>query len=296
MRLRTWLAVVFIAIFGLAVAFQSRSTPAFAQLDTLEFDVATPGIEETPATSVPNATPSEIEAATNRYFAAVEAYRLEENRYGLARDQYYQLNTLAALDEAIRRGREVLRARAEVLNAYFSYLRLILQNTKGIDLTDKAAADEELQAWQTKLEGYVEEIPQVSDRVQLNTAFAKLNDESRTVKSTAYGTLVLIKIGEIQTAADTARILQERTTEAVKNATTLSAAQVEISTRGLNEISLLLQRANNNTFTLLEDYREQKTRGDFTESGYRNFQSNAEFSYLELRQVVDYLREIQKTL
>ncbi len=241
-------------------------------------------------------TPEAIQAATTRYFAAVETYRIEENRYNLARDQYYQLNTLTALDEAIRRSKEVLRARSEVLHAYFSYLRLILENTKGIEINDKINADLDLVRLQEDLETYVLLIPNAQDRQQVNVLFENLNSRSREIQSAAYGTLMLIKIGEIQTAADTAGILQQRTQSAIEQSETLSAAEVEISTRGMSEISLLLQRANNNTFTLLENYRQQKSRGNFSESGYRSFQSNAEFSYLQLRQVVDYLREIQQGL
>lgn len=297
MRTRTFLLWIFLTVLSLSGLASQSSRPVFAQLDALEFDVATPTqSDETVATSTPQATPAEIEAATTRYFSAVETYRLEENRYSLARDQYYQLNTLASQDEAIRRSREVLRARADVLQAYFSYLRLILQNTKGIDLDDKAAADQRLQLWQEELESYVQQIPLLTDRQQVNAAFDLLNTRSDEIQSSAYGTLVLIKIGEIQTATDTAGILHQRTKDAVENSTTLSAAQAEISQRGLAEIVTLLQRANNNTFTLIEDYREQRTRDNFSESSYRSFQTNAEFSYLQLRQILDYLREIQKTL
>lgn len=249
-----------------------------------------------PEATFSGATSEEIEAATTRYFAAVEAYRLEENRYNLARDQYYQLNTLAALDEAIRRSKEVLRARAEVLQSYFSYLRLILQNTKGIDLDDKARADQALQTWQIELETYVQQIPAATNREQVNALFSQINVRSKEIRHSAYGTLVLIKIGEIQTAVDTATLLSERTGRAVESSETISAANKEIAERGLEEIRTLLQRANNNTFTLLEDYRERNGRGDFSESNYRGFQTSAEFSYRQLRQVVDYLREIQKDL
>lgn len=272
------------------------ASPVQAQAETLQFDTATPIATQAGITDSGGVSPDEIDAATSAYFTAVEAYRLEESRYNLARDQYYQLNTAASLDEAIRRAKEVLRARAEVLAAYFRYLRLTLQNTKGIDLDDKAAADQRLQALQLELEAYLQQVPNVNDRQQVNTLFTQLNTRSKDIYSAAYGTLILIKIGEIQTAIDTSALLRERTVTALEANETVPTATKEIGRRGLDEITTLLQRASNNLFTLREGYREDALKNGFSESGYRTFQTSAEFSYVQLRQVLEYLKEVQKGL
>lgn len=283
--------------FAVLVAFFSAPavlSSIHAQESTLEFETATPAQDV--STDAGGVSQAEIDAATASYFTAVEAYRLEENRYNLARDQYYQLNTAAALDEAIRRAKEVLRARAEVLAAYFRYLRLTLQNTKGIDLDDKALADQKLEAQQVAFEEYLLKIPAANDRQQVNALFDELNLTSKNIYASAYGTLILIKIGEIQTAIDTAALLQERTKSALENSETVSSSTKEIGRRGLEEITTLLQRASNNLFTLREGYQEDLARNTFSESSYRTFQTSAEFSYLQLRQVLEFLREVQKGL
>lgn len=294
MRWRFGLLVfVFLGAFVLWKAIVNTPDAVFAQLEQQT-------LPELPAQQTQDpllpTTIAELEAATDAYFLAVETYRAQETRFSLARDQYYQLNTLAALDEAIRHSREVLRARADVLQSYFRYLRLTLQTTRGIDLDDKSAADAELANWDAVFEQYKGRISAANNREQINAMFEELNARGREVQSTAYSTLILIKIGEMQIAIDTSGLLQEKTRQALDQSQAITAAEKEIALRGLDEITTLLQRANNNNFTLREDFRTQRTRGDFTESHYRSFQTNAEFTYLQLRQVVDYLREIHKNL
>lgn len=210
-----------------------------------------------------------------------------------AREDYYQQNTLAALEEANRRAKDVLRARSDVLHSYYRYLRLSLEATNGIELADKEEALAQLRFWEEALIEHREATAPLVSRPQLDGHLRLLNDQKLSLVSAAYSSLSLMKMGNIQTAVDNTILVREYMADQIDQSS-LAAAEKEIKLRGLEEVDRLVQAARNNYAKLREDYMLFTRQNNYSEQNYRAFQGNAEYSYLQLRQSLSFLKEISR--
>ncbi len=250
------------------------------------------------ATPVEEAQPDDLsvlQRATEKYFDAVETYRDEERKFLIAREQYYQLNTLNAQDEAIRRGQELLRARAAALRTYFQYLNVIVVRTRGIELDDKNRIILALEDADRALSTYEEGIRSLNSREKVDRHFVLLNNLKPDFYNTAYSALAAIKLGEVQTAIDSSTVLSQDL-KAVIESTQLSAAEKALRTRGLEEVERLLQRAKNNRQTQRDQFVRNSIGGNYNEGVYNQFRTDIEFSYTQLRQAHSFLKEVTEGL
>lgn len=238
---------------------------------------------------------STLENATQSYYSAVEAYRDADERFVLAQSDYYQQNTLASLEEALRRSKDLMRARGTVLETYFTYLQLTLQDTRGLESTDKDAVISQLNFWRNQMFSYRELVPTLESRIQVNDHLQLFNSQESSFLHTAYTSLILTKIGRIQTALDSAMSVRSDLELSIQNSS-LSAADKAIKLRGLEEVDQVIQGARNSVLALQIDFRSDSARGSYTRQGYQSFQSDAEYSYLQLRQISEYLKEIARGL
>lgn len=260
--------------------------PVQAQFDTQVIEEATPTQGELGQLI----DPTNIEDARAEYFKTVEAYRESEQRYLISQEQYYKLNTVASLDDAIRRGKELLVLRASALRQYFLYQELVLRATTGVDLGDKAAAIEDLEAWQARLRQDETRFLDLEQRSEVDAAFEELNVFDSQIIGLHYRVKVLSKIGELQTAMDTAKGVSEGMRQQLIEAD-ISAADRAIKERGLREAIALLERGQGQLFEELDTYRTALS-GNFNRGRHDQFQSAAENIYLLLRQTYAYMDEV----
>ncbi len=233
----------------------------------------------------------ELQDTTQKYFEAVETYRDVEKQYIISREQYYQLNTLAAQNDVISRGQEVLRARALALRLYYQYLSIVVRRTRGIELSDKNEVLTRLDDSIRQLVSYQEGIRALDTREKIDQHFKVFNSQKSSYHNAAYSALAAIKTGEIQTAIDSSSVLATDLKDAI-NVSDISAADRALKQRGLEETDRLLQRARNNVTELRGQFLRYTSTGNYNDSGYRQFQSNAEFGYTQLRQAYNFLREV----
>lgn len=286
--LRVRFLALVLAFFGVVLSVAVPLVQAqFTESDTINEATAAPQELEL----FPKVSEEERQAASEAYFSDVAAYRDAEERFLVAREQYYQLNTLASQEEAIRRGKEVLTARAQVIQSYFIYLRLTLLNTTGIDLDDKATTEQELQFWANELKEFQKTIPELTTRAQIDQELLKFNEQEDAYQNIGYAALILIKLGNVQKALDTAYVVRDELVEAGLNAN-LSAVKKADQERGVEETDRLLQQAKNNLLGLRQEWQERAGKNRYKESDYRNFQQDSEFSYLQLRQAYEFMQEL----
>lgn len=262
---------------------EAVSTDDFSASNT---EGATPTASEEAAVVYAN-----LDKIAQNYFQQVEDYRNIEKRYLIARETYYQNNTLAAQDEAIRRAKEVMQARLTVLDTYFAYLQHALDQTLGIELDDKQLMSTHLGNIRADIEIYEELIANAQDRYMINVEFQRLNEKKRDFQSTAYSTLALMKIGQLQIAIDQGHTSRDKVEEWLQQAD-ISEAQKAKKERGLEEVDLLINRASNNLVEVQTDWRRRAGETYYGEGTYRSFQDKAEYSYLQLRQALTFLQEV----
>lgn len=239
--------------------------------------------------------PAVLEATTQRFFSAVETYRDDAGQFLIAQQTYYQLNTLASQDEAIRRAKNVMLSRAELLNIYFTYLHLSVLQVRGVELSDKEMTLNQISSILSELSIYKDQIPEVSTRAEANSHLIKFNERRGGFLSAAYASLELIKIGQTQTAIDTAAILR-RDMETMVNEAPISAADRAIKLRGLSEASSLLQTSSADLNKILLQHRQLVAQGSLSEQNYRSFQTELEPVYIQLRQSEAFMKEVAKGL
>jgi hypothetical protein len=281
---RSLFSLLCLAILVFGAAFFVAS----AQADTAEgTPVATPEVTN----SENEALAQELQDITEKYFEAVETYRDLEKKYTISREQYYQLNTLAAQDDVIMRGQDVLRARAVALRLYYEYLTIIVKRTRGIELTDKNDILTRLDDGIRQLQAYEEGIRELDTREKIDQHFKVFNTQKNAFQHAAYTALTAVKMGEIQTAIDSSSVLVTDLKGTV-NTTDISAADRAVKQRGLEEVDRLLQRSKNNLLTQHTQFLRYTVSGNYNEPTYRQFQSDIEFSYTQLRQAYNFLREV----
>ncbi len=273
--------------FSLNLNTAQAQTPDFS---SVIIDEVTPAETTDDATSQA-ADQASIQSTLEQYFREVEAYRTAEGQYGISRQQYYQLNTLAAQEDAINKAKSVLRARAQVLRTYYTYLRLVLENTKGIELAAKEETLEQLELEAENMLVYQERVGSFTRREEVSAEFVVLNQQQTTLQALAFSSQALIKIGQLQIAVDQARATRELVNEWLQQANMSSASKAK-KQRGMEEVDSQLQQAENNLDDVSFRWVTRTAKSGFSESSYRQFQSEAEYSYLRLRQALSFLEEI----
>lgn len=265
-----------------------------AQLDTPTDDSTAQDSEADGANAEESDLEDELAEITDDYFTQVEDYRDVERRYIIARETYYQNNTLAAQEEAIRQAQFLMIARSTVLETYFEYLQKSLDQTLGIELEDKVLMNNRLAKVRTDLEESLVDAGKDRNRFQINEAFTALNAQQKELTAIAYETLALVKIGQLQNALDQATISREMISSWLESAQTTEANRIK-KQRGLEEVDHLIQSAKNNLTEVNTKWRLQAGTNRFSESSYRTFQENSEYTYLQLRQALAFMEEIVRT-
>ncbi len=261
------LAVIFFSSFPSAVLAQEE--PVIYQQDSLSQD---------------------IRQLTIQYRGELEEYRNLENLYLIAKDQYLKLETLASLEDAVQKTQEAMDARAKVLRTYLRLLRLKLLSQAGIELPDKKAAEQTLLAAIQKIEQHQQQLKEPLDKPQLNEIsieFELLIDE---VEDSAYQTLSLMAIGELQNIHDRSGVLRDD-------------MEVEIATAGGALKSAERQRSFAETDRLLKTLKPEfdeveKKYSRPTTSGYKGIynaiENRLESIHSTLSKAVGFLEELLK--
>jgi len=277
--------VAFLSFFFLSTVFARAQTPDFS---SVVVEDVTPVDTEAVGTQI---DPTKIQDTMEQYFREVEQYRTAESRYLISRQQYYQLNTLAAQEDAIAKAKEVLQARAQVLRTYYTYLRYVLLNTKGVELAAKEETLEQLELEAENMRFYQERVGELTRRDEITVEFTVLNEQQQTLQALAFSSQALIKIGQLQIAQDQAAATRELVNQWLQQASITAASKAK-KERGMEEVDRQLQQSKNNLDDVSFRWVTRTADTRFTESTYRQFQTEAEYSYLRLRQGLSFLEEI----
>jgi hypothetical protein len=141
---------------------------------------------------------------------------------------------------------------------------------------------------------YQDKVPALSNRADVHQHLLAFNARQRDYLTAAYGALEVIKVGEIQTSIDTAILLRQDLEGWVGEAD-ISAADLAIKQRGLQEADRLLVKARGDLGVILANQRRQ-AQSSITASNYRTFQTAVDPVYIQLRQAESFLKEIAKGL
>lgn len=236
----------------------------------------------------------EIAATTQTYSSLMTAYRRAETEFTRSQAEYRQLRTLRSYDTALSDIRELYAMRAAVLATYFELLELELLDAAGVPLELKESALDQLSSVRAVLreqEGVLRSDTQTT-KLFIETeqiAFAQLYPD---LLSASYKTQLLVSLGELQSAFDSATAIRVEIAEnhAESSPSALVQGQRE---RAYVEVDELIGSTED---TLAQLTRElvliQAESNQFSQSYYRSTTETLASIKADLDALLPYLAEL----
>jgi len=228
------------------------------------------------------------------YRNQLETYRAQEKTYQVAQNQLDQLQTLAALEEAVQATKQVMITRDQVLQTYFKLVRLKLIDTHGVSIEEKTAAIFDLAQLETELATHQQAMAQVTDRfgiAERTTDFVLSAARFETVQHRA---LCLIMFGQLQTVYDqTAALIPEVETQVQQKTTDFELAKKQ---RAVAEVKLLAEATQSQLDVIYREIFTVKSNQPkkFTNSDYTQLATKLQPIYARLSQMHEFIDEVIK--
>jgi len=269
MRLLPALLVLF-SVFALTLAIP---WVVFAQIATPSIGSPKPLLSE---------TDTQIQQLREKYRVQLTTYREDERNFNLAKQQYAQLNTLAALEEAVRKTKIVLLSRNEVLETHLLFLKLNVQKTPGIDLQTKDNYIKLLDAYLEALKKNQRTLETADDRRELSEVTLEFSTFASSIQSFSSNLAALIQYGHIQSVYDKTATIHKEVEEAIEQEP--NALKLGEKRRAMEEINALVQLTNSQLQVIREGYRGGQNPGS---AGLNQIYGN-------ISQTLVYLKEVLK--
>ncbi|MBD3279197.1 MAG: hypothetical protein GF390_00615 [Candidatus Pacebacteria bacterium] len=230
----------------------------------------------------------DLSAQHQLYRDQVENYRQKHKAYVIAKDQFKAHETLASIEAAVNATREVMLARQQVLISYLELLQLELQQTHGIELTHKQAAETSISALIVELKLYQDLVKQSNNRQQLQERTSEFSDLAEQLKATGYYTLSLLKLGQLQNVYDQTIALKIDLVEQVlADQTELEPAKQRAVAETEQFLSTVDQELKNQ-WTQLDNKQIKQINSNF----YQQLTKKLNPVYADLAKSLSYLEEL----
>lgn len=151
--------------------------------------------------------PEKIQQLLDTYQGQVEQYRTLERAFTISKAQFFKLNTLQSLEEAVVSTKKVMISRTEVFITYFELLHASLQDTEGVDVTQKARILKNLEDNIVALKEHQKKITDTSDRAGIAERVAEFAVLRENLSPVAYSAIAVVIMGDLQTVYDKTVIL-----------------------------------------------------------------------------------------
>lgn len=225
------LSILFTLTLG-AVCFAS---PSFAQSVSPAPTVTPPPLTlDISGTSEAEFT-TQLNALQDTYRNQLTTYRSDEKTFQIDKDQYYKIQTLASLEEAVRQTRQVMLTRTDVLLTYLLISRLTLQNTKGIDTAVKSDALQQIDTLTNDLKTHRKSIEVSSDRTTLLSTATQFTPLAQRVTTLSKRISFLVGYGNLQTVDDKTVTIKQELQQQIEQSETDPLALAS-KRRGLDEV------------------------------------------------------------
>lgn len=224
------------------------------------------------------------------YRDQVEVYRNAEKAFTIAKTNYTQVQTLSALEEAVKATQTVMLERSRVLITYLELVDAVLTETNGVELDLKNQSHTELVGMINAVKIHQENILVSKDRQAMVVLADEFEPIALTYQRAVYKALSLIRIGKIQEVHDKslsieADIIAEQDSQDVSSVITAKRerAYIEIE-RNFDATNALLVALNN-------QFLEAKQNG-FTKNFYERILVNLSPVYVQITRSLDNLEEL----
>jgi len=187
---------------AVVLVFFATAAPVFAQTSIQTSSQSATASVSAMVSPSPSPTPDIMPQLRDLYKNQLETYRTDEQAYQIARQQYYQLQTLVSLEEAVKTTRQVMLARTEVLYTYLQMLRTTLQQTQGIEFGLKQNQMNKLTQLLIDFKQHHVEVDSAVDRSSIAQAVTDFGALQKRFQDVSFQTLTLISYGRVQSVYD----------------------------------------------------------------------------------------------
>lgn len=261
---------------------------------------STKGGEETAsaaASPLPSPSPENKELANLRekYKTDLSIYRTDERDFTLAKSQFQKLQTLASLEVAVKATRKVMITRSIVLQDYVQILKLIVQDTAGIDVAEKAALIKQLESANDRLKTNQVLAEQAIDRESVQVAALDFAKFGEAVSALSYKSMSYINYGRLQTVYDKMVTVRDEVTLHV-NSEESNGLKLGEKRRALDQITRNLEITKQSLDQLHTTFLPSRTgqEADFEAGAYPRTVQTLSTIYADLYRNLTFLREVVK--
>lgn len=230
----------------------------------------------------------EIETVRQTYRGYLEEHRRRDKAFRIAQDQYFNLQTLVSLEEAVRSTKAVMESRSQVLLTYLSLLKLKLIEADGIELSVKTKTVNRIEAFRDEFIKHIDLVGQAKDRNdvdQLALEFAIISDG---VEDVSHQALALLVVGQLQNIYDKAAVIhQELQAKDIRDGRSISAEK----RRAYDEADRVLQKTQANLIGIWDEIISAAEKGNLN-SFYNDKARRLNPAYVSLSRSVSYLEEL----
>lgn len=221
------------------------------------------------------------------YRTQLDSYRTRERAYTIAREQYLQLQTLKALEDAVAATRQAMIERADVLITYFELQKAEVETQAGLSAEDRARLLNDLELMIDALSAHREGVVEAQDRAELEFWNVSFTQALPAVESSAYEIQLSLKIARLRAVLDRTLFLRDEVQTYTATASSdLKLAQRE---RAFDEIAISVA----NTETLLAEVKTEVNANDaFTKSTASGYSRDLGQVYAGISQLLGFVEEI----
>lgn len=224
------------------------------------------------------------------YRKQAEVYRAAEKEFVIAKTNFEQVQTLASLEEAVKKTKQVMQVRTEVLITYLELLEAVLKETNGIELDLKQQSQTELIGLIQALKIHQDDIAVSNDRQAMAVLANDFEPIAITFESEVYKALSLIRIGRIQEVHDKSEIIFVDIQELHESQESTASAQAKRN-RAYAEIERNFDSIVSDLVDLNEKFLQARRDG-FSRSFYTRTLEDLSPVYAEISRSLGNLEEL----
>ncbi len=165
-------------------------------------NLAVPVHAQTPAPATEVSADAQLTQLREQYRTQLNNYRVDERNFTIARDQYYQLQTLRSLEDAVKATQKVLLSRDDVLITYLKMLRMTFSQTNGIQLQLKNDQLKNIDNLLVLLNKHSEETGHAVTKDQISGSVLSFSYISSLMQNTSSQVFLIMSYGKVQALFD----------------------------------------------------------------------------------------------
>ncbi|MCB9812934.1 MAG: hypothetical protein H6772_00870 [Pseudomonadales bacterium] len=226
------------------------------------------------------------------YRDQIEAYRNSAKEFNVAQSNYFNVQTLTALEDAVNATRQAMKDRSKVLITYLELISATLEDTAGVEISLKDQSLKQIESLIITLRLHQDDIDLSKDRNAVNLLADSFEIFVEPYNQITYKALSLIRIGQMQAVYDVSILIDEDIKESKVNSEVGAVIQAKRD-RAYQEIQRNFLEINNE-FSELNNKIINGDEENFGRLFYERILRDLEPIYIQLSKSLDHLEELLK--